>query len=242
MISFKNRVEEAYDQVSPFKLVFTNKKWNSWERPLYIVWIVLMAVVALLLNLTDSPPWTVPAALIVWVCLTLLGFYTFTNRHAKKRLVVLGIKPTKGFFKHWANDAYHEYKLKNYYKKLCQMKILSATSADVGLTEKCQNLFDNESKGSVKKGEFVFGSVILAIVIPAWDHYLEALYKAGEKHIGQVVNFTGAVILLVFCLLVIVACFRWMISDYINRRSNKYKDIARHLEIIHLNLKARYAE
>jgi hypothetical protein len=244
MIYLKERIERVYENVNPEKIVFTDKKWNKKIKPLPIIWIILVTPIFGWLY-WQNYDWVIPLLTLVWMGLGILGFYAFINTHAKEQLTHLGLKPTKGFFKHWANTAYFEFKLKKFFKKLKEEEILTDTSRDIEIIKDCLVLFDTESKHLFKKGEYILAgsfSILIILIIPVWSEYVSILFEKNKDKTLEVLSFCTIILLTLFLLLAMLAFFKRGLDDYNNRKSNKLKEIARHLETIHINLKIKYSK
>lgn len=66
-----------------------------------------------------------------------LLFYCLINRYAKKQLQAIEIKPSKEFFTHWANEAYHERKLNLFLERPRERKILTDSSDAIEIAKQC---------------------------------------------------------------------------------------------------------
>lgn len=242
MISLKERIEQAYESVSPEKLIFTNTKWNRRIKVLFFVWAILtLPLIAWFY--WNKYDWAMPIVAIVSLGVGLFGFYFVINTHAKKQLIKIDLKPTKGFFRHWANTNYFEFKLKKFFKKLKEENIITDTHRDIDIIKDCLILFDTESKHLFKKGEYMLAgafSVLIIFVIPVWSEYVSILFKKNEDKTLEVLSFCGIILLTLFLILAMLAFFKRCLDDYNNRKSNKLKEISRHLETIHINLKIKY--
>lgn len=82
MISLKERIESAYEQVNPERIVFTDRKWNKKMRPLSIIWIALVVATSGWLY-WQGYDWALPLLTLVWMGLVILGFYAFINTMQK---------------------------------------------------------------------------------------------------------------------------------------------------------------
>jgi hypothetical protein len=176
--------------------------------------------------------------------LGLCGFFIFINPFAKKQLKKLKIATAKGFFKHWSSKEYHEYKLKLLVTLLRKNKMLLKKPIDVELADQYSKLFYVEAKNILANNSIIIGgSVILLFIIPLWSSFLNWLFcNTTKMDILSKMKLSICLLLLIFMIIYLIYYFRSLLKDYINRKGNKYKDIARLMDIISLNLKLKYAK
>ena len=119
---------------------------------------------------------------------------------------------------------------------------MTNTISDIEITGQCSKNFDDESKILFKKGEFALAGLTISFLIPIWNQVLVAIFKIEVIRLKHVVLICLMLLLLILTLIGAIYYFREIWSDQVNKRSNKYKIIARDLELINLNLKIKYAK
>ncbi len=176
--------------------------------------------------------------------LGLCGFFIFINPHAKKQLKKLKIVTEKGFFKHWSTKEYHEYKLKLLVSLLTKNKMLLKKPIDVELADQYSKLFYVEAKNLLTNNRIIIGgSVLLLFIIPLWSSFLNWQFcNTAKTDILSTMKLSISLLLIIFMIIYLIYYFRSLLNDYINRKGNKYKDIAKLMGIISMNLKIKYAK
>lgn len=244
MISIKDRIESAYDSVDPDNMVFTDKRWNI--RTKLMAWLFAIVGISGIL-IPQYINFKLGSMLaLFWFMFGTLGFYIWVNSHAKTRLRLLPtpITPSKGLLTSWINPAYREYKLAKFYEKLCETNLLSQTVSDIEMTKKFQMLFNKESNHFFKKGDIIIGSVIaffLTFSMPVWSQYVGVLFEKNKDKSVEVLLLCLTTITLISVIASAFAFFKWVWNDYENKQSNKYRDIARLIEMVHFSLEHKYA-
>jgi hypothetical protein len=241
MIEIKDKIERAFDQVSPEKLL---KNWNrKTEKIILVFWAIIPLTLVLwsfVSNYGEQFSWIIPFSFI-WMVLGAVIMFVSFNSNIKKKLIEIGINPTPGIFTFWANTEYREYKLNQFHVSLCNESLLTNSQRDIELTEQYLKFCDEESKDSYKAVTFIFGGVVLAFCVPVWNQYLTWLFKnTDSQHIGKTVLVSAAVVLLIVSFLVIVSLFLTAYTDHSNKTSTKFKEISKHLKKLNLNLKLKY--
>ena len=98
MKSIKHEIEMAYDAVSAENLVFTDKRRKKITNWSFVILIIVGLLAMLASWILFKVEYVVFVVFVIWMILFFLFIGKFVNQYAKKQLVSMGIKPTKGFF------------------------------------------------------------------------------------------------------------------------------------------------
>jgi hypothetical protein len=236
MISPKDKIEAAFDKASPKKLIFTDTKKNRRDKFLFVVIIVLGIPICFLQILGYQPIWII-LSLLFWFLTLLSCFYFFVNPYAKNQLKKLGIESPNGFFKHWDDEKYTEYKLEVVYKHLVAQGILKNNENDIDILDQCQKIFEVESNATLKKAEFPFSNFLMAVIITTLTQCSILLFKYND--VDKATVLTLLIVVAVFFFIMAVRQFFLLFIDRLNKESNNYKKISQWLNIIKVNLLMR---
>lgn len=241
MIASKNRIEDAFNAVSTKNLIFNKKRpaYTWLTRFLFLSMTVPLCLMGLSIIIDPNINIWMMLLALSGSSVAALGLFAAVNHHAKKRLLELGISPLPGIFTEWANTEYYEFRLKKLYRKLCSDRLLTKTALDIDILADYKKLFEGESTQFYRPG-FILGGVFVAFLIPLWSHYLNLFFKKNESSIENITFVCSLIASLVILCFVILEFFRFNFDETRNRKSIRYKNISKDLELLRLSLRLKY--
>ncbi len=237
MIEIQRTIEEEVKLRSPYKTIFKGTKFRlKVFMPLYIIGTLLLVPYFWIENIGLSDSFRMPYLLLIGI-FAIAYFFIFINPYAKKQLEKKGVISDKGFFKHWANNNYLEYKYSSFRKRLVELNILTNTNPILNskLLKEYSEFYKSESE-RIKDFEIfkIIGSLFLVFIVPIWNQFLGKLFKLSKPdEIIDVFKISSQFLVLIFVIIIALIYVRYMLKELIENRKRRLLQISYEL----LNLK-----
>jgi len=229
-ISFDQIFNYYNDDLSAFKLVHGIR-----GRILYysflLLYIIVSAFIIYQTYLTKSYYWS------LWIVPLAFPIIPIVNYYAKKNLRELGIKISKGWFTHWANDHYRKYKLNKFIEELTRLKVISNQKSKSSTIKYLIKMASDKAM-ETKKTLLINGGFFMLLFVPLWSAFIGWFYlHLDVSNFKDATNFffiiTGLIVLITF----VVLFAKLVIEDYFNAQNRRYLAFKSALENVLLNFR-----
>ncbi len=240
MIEIQRNIEKEIKNRSSYKTIFNSTKFKLKILLPFSLLFILFSILYCISPLGFNGNFRI--LYFIFYLIFLMGFmafyfFLFVNPYAKGQLEKKGIKTDKGFFRHWANKNYFEYKYSSFRDKLVELKIITESNFDKNskLLKEYSEYFKNESE-RIKDFEVfkIAGSAFLVFSLPIWNQLLGIFFNESKRsELDIVLEYSVKFLVLVFVIITLVICIRFFIKEFIENRKRKLIQISNEL----MNLK-----
>ena len=150
----------------------------------------------------------------------------------------IGIKVNKWFFDQESRDEYQKFKLKFYYDKLIEYKLLTGDRLkDIALLMKYSIFLNSEKEFWYTNPKIYIGAIAALLFGPLWSKTIDVIIDASTADtIWQHLALCCVLFLIAFIIsLFLASLYRYYIVDF-NKKSNNYKNVKRYVDLLLLNL------
>ncbi|WP_321516580.1 hypothetical protein [Marinifilum fragile] len=242
MTEILRSIEKEVKGRHPFQTIFKESNFRYVKLlPFLVIWGLLIIPYFILEYLQILGVYRIPYT-IIWAMLSFIYFYCVVNPYAKKQLIKRRIIPERGFFSHWANKNYFEYKYNTFLERLIEKNILTATNTELNLKllEEYSDLFRRQSDKLKDFDTFkIIGSLILLFTLPIWNQFLSSLFRIEIKDIDKtekifvMLKSSIEMLVIIIVLIIVVTYFRMILKEIVESRKRRLDQISAEL----LNIK-----
>jgi hypothetical protein len=235
MIEITRNIEKEIENRSANNTIFKKAKWFI-NIMLFAIMIVPTGIIGLINKNLEFIYLTVPLSFIMLI----VFFYFYVNPYGKKELLKLNIEPSKGFFAHWGNKDYQEFKYKNFITILKAKRVLTDDDQiNISLLDEYSKYYtlkaDKSKLSDILK---TIGATILVFFIPLWNQFLGKLYQTENQEIFNLnFKFSFKILSLIIVSILFILYIKELLKDILDTKSKKMNQIADELLNIKWNIK-----
>lgn len=237
MVDIKSGLKKGFDEVQISKLLYDNqvfyKRLDFW----------ILSIIAVSGGLIYFFPLKHPYAYFI-LYLVAIGFggFMIINKGIKKILIRKNFSVNKGVLKPWESEEYQENKIKVFYDSLIINRLLHDTKSDIELLEEYKKLCNDESNFFKTNQSYLIGGGILVLfVLPVWSEIIKVLLQESSDFI-ETLKLTTSLLASIGLSIYLLSNIDKALIQFANSTSRKYKEIARLLELLRLNLLIKYSK
>jgi len=233
-------IEEIYslydEKFNTWKIILSNKNLLIDFITKIIISIILFIPIILLIHFFPKND-ILLISYSIPICFS-MGLLLGSSHN--KALRKIGFDPQASCFKPTNQKKYFEFKTNTFWKQLCDIKVLKNSQDDINTLTMLIKLTNNELERN-KFGGVIKTGVILAVIIPLWDHFLDYIYT---KEYMETLDVAWRISLVLFIMSIAYLYAFALITKPLahgifNYKSNQYRKVGKILENIKLNIVLR---